>query len=100
MRNRLATFAIVAVAASACGEPATRYAFESGSPEDLSARYIAEWGGEARTYRAIFRTDGCISLELGLAWDPANPPGLETRAGREQYGYMEARKERMEQLGC
>ena len=99
---RLASLSVLVVAAfvAACAAP-PRYAFESGSPEDMAARYIAEWGGHAGTYRAIFQDSNCYVLANGGGPIPANEPAdLNTRQGREQTGYIAARRERMEQLGC
>jgi hypothetical protein len=84
---------------AACSVP-SRYAFESGSEEDRAARYVAEWGGAASEYRAIFGTADCFILEAGLANMPSTLPDLDTRHGREQAGYYEARQERLEELDC
>jgi hypothetical protein len=74
----------------------------------MAARYIAEWGGRADQYRAIFESDDCRRLAeapIGVPWDAPAPSGgghadLDTPEGREQTGYIEARRERLAQLGC
>ena len=86
----------------------SRYAFEPGSAQDMAARYIAEWGGQADQYRAIFESDHCARLAdepVGVPWSGpvASGPGridFDTPEGREQTGYVMARRERMTQLGC
>lgn len=107
MRPTRRGIALVAVIVTACAAP-SRYAFESGSPEEMAARYVAEWGGQAGQYRAIFESDDCARLAeapIGVPWDgPAASSGgradLSTPEGREQTGYIEARRERLAQLGC
>ena len=67
----------------------------------MAARYIAEWGGQAGMYRAIFQSSNCDLLANGGGpIPPSNDADLNTRHGREQTGYIAARRERMEQLGC
>ena len=75
----------------------------------MAARYIAEWGGQAEQYRAIFETENCVLLAntpMGVPWGnvPAASDGwradLDTPEGREQTGYITARRERLAQLGC
>ena len=90
---------LAALLLTGCAVP-SRYAFESGSAEDLAARYVAEWGGEADEYRAIFETDNCTILEVGRGTLPSTLPDLDTPAGREQAGYSAARQGRLEELGC
>ena len=37
----------------------------------MAARYIAEWGGQAEQYRAIFETENCVLLAntpMGVPW--------------------------------
>jgi len=105
-RTRLA-IASLALFVTACAAP-SQYVFESGSPEDMAARYIAEWGGQAGQYRAIFESHDCRRLAdapIGVPWDgPAASGGgradLDTPEGREQTGYIHARRERLAQLGC
>ena len=101
-------FVLLALFVAACAAP-SRYAFESGSPEDMAARYIAEWGGQAEQYRAIFETENCARLAdtpMGVPWGnvPAASGGwyadFDTPEGREQTGYLVARRERLAQLGC
>lgn len=99
MGTRRLTVLLVTLMLTACAVP-SRYAFESGSAEDLAARYVAEWGGAASEYRAIFRTDSCTILEVGLGRFSSTLPDLDTPAGREQAGYYAARQERLERLGC
>jgi hypothetical protein len=84
---------------AACAVP-SRYAFESGSAEDRAARYVAEWGGAASVYREIFSTGDCTIVEVGLANMESTLPDLDTRHGREQAGYYEARQERLKELDC
>ena len=105
-RTRLA-IASLALFVTACAAP-SQYAFESGSPEDMAARYIAEWGGQAAQYRAIFESRSCGRLAdtpIGVPFaGPAASAGgradLDTPEGREQTGYIHARRERMAQLDC
>jgi len=74
----------------------------------MAARYIAEWGGQADQYRAIFESDDCARLAetpVGVPWNAPAASGrwradLYTPEGREQTGYLEARRERLAQLGC
>ena len=100
MRARRLGILLLALVLAACAVP-SRYAFESGSPEDMAARYIAEWGGHAGTYRAIFEFWDCDLLANGGGPIPAsNEADLNTRLGRELTGYIAARRERMKQLGC
>ena len=100
MRARRLGILLMALVLAACAVP-SRYAFESGSPEDMAARYIAEWGGHAGTYRAIFESWTCDLLANGGGPIPASSEAeLNTRHGREQTGYIAARRERMEQVGC
>ena len=99
MRTRLGIILLVMQMLAACAVP-SRYAFESGSAEDRAARYVAEWGGGASEYRAIFSTGDCTILEAGLGDMPSTLPDLDTRHGREQAGYYEARQERLEELDC
>ena len=75
----------------------------------MAARFIAEWGGQPDQYRAIFESDDCARLAdspVGASWGnaPAASGGwradLDTPEGREQTGYVMARRERMTQLGC
>lgn len=73
----------------------------------MAARYVAEWGGQAGQYRAIFESKSCTGLadaRIGLWYGPA-PSGKsdadpDTPQGREQMGYIHARRERLAQLGC
>jgi len=84
-----------ALSVTACAAP-SRYAFESGSPEDRAARYIAEWGGTANPYRDIFESEDCA----WLAGAPVSGADRDTPLGRAQTGYIEARRERLAELGC
>jgi hypothetical protein len=107
MRRPLSAIGFLALFMTACAGP-SQYVFESGSPEDMAARYIAEWGGQPAQYRAIFESDNCQRLAdapIGVPWDgPAASGGgradLDTPEGREQTGYIHARRERLAQLGC
>lgn len=99
MRKRRLSALLAALILTACAVP-SRYAFESGSAEDRAARYVAEWGGAASEYRAIFQTADCTILEVGLGTFSSTPQDLDTRAGRQQAGYYEARQERLEELDC
>lgn len=97
--SRLGILLLALVVAACAG--LSRYAFESGSAEDMAARYIAEWGGYAGTYRAIFQSTNCDLLANGEGPIPLpDSADLNTRQGREQTGYIAARRERMEHLGC
>ena len=87
--------ALLALSLTACAAP-SRYAFESGSAEDRAARYVAEWGGAASRYREIFESADCARL----ADAPVGDLDRDTRHGREETGYVEARRERMAELGC
>ena len=86
---------LLALLVTACAVP-SRYAFESGSPEDMAARYVAEWGGAASRYRDIFESQNCARL----AEAPVGDADRDTPHGRAQTGEIEARRERMAQLGC
>jgi hypothetical protein len=107
MRRSHLGMAALALLVAACAAP-SRYAFESGSPEDMAARYIARWGGQAAQYRAIFDSDDCRRLAdapIGASWAGPAPSGefradLDTPEGRAQTGYIHARRERLAQLGC
>jgi hypothetical protein len=107
MRRAPRAIVVIALLVTACGAP-SRYAFESGSPEEMAARYIAQWGGQADEYRAIFESEDCVRLAdtpIGVSWSvPAASGGWRadraTPGGREQTGYLEARRERLAQLGC
>ena len=77
---------LLALVVAACAAP-SRYVFESGSAEDMAARYIAEWGGYAGTYRAIFQSTNCDLLANGGGPIPLpDSADLNTRQGREQTG--------------
>jgi hypothetical protein len=93
--RRLLTSVLLALVVTGCAVP-QRYAFESGSAEDRAARYVAEWGGSAARYRDIFETGDCAML----AGAPVGDLDRDTRQGREETGYVEARRERMAELGC
>jgi hypothetical protein len=107
MRPTCLGIAILGLCLTACATP-SRYAFESGSPEHMAARYVAEWGGRAAEYRAIFQSRDCRRLAetpIGVPWvgpaaSGAGRADLDTPEGREQTGYIHARRERLEQLGC
>ena len=97
MRRTSLGIALLAISLLACAAP-SRYAFESGSAEDTAARYVAEWGGMATRYRDILKNGDCT-------WLAEAPVGeflvdRDTREGREQTGYIEARRERLAELGC
>ena len=87
---------LLAVVLSACSAP-PRYAFESGSAEDRAARYVAEWGGAASRYREIFESADCARLADAPVIDRAD---RDTPLGRAQTGEIEARRERLAELGC
>ena len=95
MRRTRLCIAVLALTLTACAAP-SRYVFESGSAEDRAARYVAEWGGSASRYRQIFETGDCAML----AEAPVGDLDRDTRHGREATGYVEARRERMAELGC
>ena len=77
---------LLALVVAACAAP-SRYVFESGSAEDMAARYIAEWGGYAGTYRAIFQSSNCDLLANGGGpIPPIDAADLNTRQGPEQTG--------------
>ena len=106
MRGTRFGIGVLALVLVACGAP-SRYAFESGSAEDLAARYVAEWGGQAAEYRGIFESADCRRLSdspigpfSGAATSGAWRADYDTPEGREQVGYLMARRERLEQLGC
>jgi hypothetical protein len=108
MRQTRLAIGSLALFVTACAAP-SQYVFESGSPEDMAARYIAEWGGQAGQYRAIFESDNCQRLAdspIGVPWDGPlashewRAADLDTPEGREQTGYIHARRERLAQLGC
>lgn len=87
---------LLATVLTACSAP-SRYAFESGSPEDRAARYVAEWGGAASRYREIFESENCALLADAPVGDGAD---RYTPVGRAQTGEIEARRERLAELGC
>ena len=87
---------LVALLLAACDAP-SRYVFESGSAEDRAARYVAEWGGSAGRYRGIFETGDCAMLAEAQVDSEAD---RDTPVGRAQAGEIEARRERMAELGC
>jgi hypothetical protein len=95
MRRTGLGIALLAISLVACAAP-SRYAFESGSAEDRAARYVAEWGGMATRYRDILKNGDCT----WLAEAPVGDLDRDTRHGREETGYVEARRERMAELGC
>ena len=95
MRSNSFRVALVALTLMGCAAP-NQYRFESGSPEDRAARYVAEWGGEASRYRDIFESANCARL----AEDPVGDADRDTRVGRAQTGEIEARRERLAELGC
>ena len=95
MRLTYLGIALLAISLLACAAP-SRYVFESGSVEDRAARYVAEWGGMATQYRDIFQSGDCA----WLAEAPVGDLDRDTRHGREATGNVEARRERMAELGC
>ena len=86
---------LLAIVLTACSAP-SRYAFESGSAEERAAHYVAEWGGAASRYRDIFESGDCARL----AEAPVGDADRDTREGRAQTGEIEARRERLAELGC
>lgn len=107
MRGTRLGIGVLALVSLACDVP-SQYTFESGSAEDLAARYVAEWGGQVAEYRGIFETEDCRRLSEepigisfgGTATSGARGADYDTPEGREQVGYLTARRERLEQLGC
>jgi hypothetical protein len=95
MRRTHLVIALLALSLAACAAP-SRYAFESGSAEDRAARYVAEWGGAASRYRDIFESSDCARL----ADAPVGDADRDTPVGRAQAGEIEARRERLAELGC
>lgn len=96
MRRTRLGIAFLVLTLTACAAP-SRYVFESGSPEDRAARYVAEWGGSASRYREIFESADCARLANAPVDDSAD---RDTPVGRAQTGEIEARRERLAELGC
>ena len=97
LRQTRLSVMLLALTLTACAAP-SRYVFESGSAEDRAARYVAEWGGDASRYRDIFETGDCAML-AEFSVGPADAD-RDTPVGRAHTGEIEARRERMAELGC